>query len=137
MASIAKSFKNKIHLFLSKGYKIKVDEKSYMIFEKEEDYLILINLERIFFDLFKIILFINEDKEIRVFFRMTLIEKYLKYLHEIKLKSFYNKKCVNPFKIRFPNLRHLEYFHYSGVLYNVTEDLENSRNRELIYKFLD
>ena len=90
MASIAKSFKNKIHLFLSKGYKIKVDKKSYLLFEKEEDYLILIYLERIFFDLFKNISFTKEDKEIRVFFRMILMEKYLKNLHEIKLKSFYN-----------------------------------------------
>ena len=94
MASIAKSFKNKIHLFLSKGYKIKVDKKSYLLFEKEKDYLILIYLERIFFDLFQNISFTKEDKEIRVFFRMILMEKYLKNLHEIKLKSFYNKKNV-------------------------------------------
>ena len=95
MESIAKSFKNEIHLFLSGGYKINVDKKSYLLFEKEEHYLILIYLERIFFDLFKNISFTNEeDKEIRVFFRMTLIEKYLKNLHEIKLKSFYIKKKV-------------------------------------------
>ena len=91
--SIVKSFKNKIHLFLSTGYKIKVDKKSYLLFEKEEDYLILIYLERIFFDLFKNISFINDEhKKIRVFFRFTLIEKYLKKLDEIKLKSFYIKK---------------------------------------------
>ena len=65
MVSIVKSFKNKIHLFLST---VKVDKKSYLLFEKE-DYLILIYLERIFFDLFKNISFINDEhKKIRVFF---------------------------------------------------------------------
>ena len=69
MVSIVKSFKNKIHLFLSTGYKINVVKKSYLLFEKEEDYLILIYLERIFFDLFKNISFINDEhKKVRVFF---------------------------------------------------------------------
>ena len=69
MESIAKSFKNKIHLFLSRAYKIKVDKKSYLLFEKEKHFLILIYIERIFFDLFKIISFTNDEhKKIRVFF---------------------------------------------------------------------
>ena len=61
MARIAKSFINKIHLFLSTGYKIKVEKKSYLFFEKEEDHPILIYLERIFFDLIKNISFINDE----------------------------------------------------------------------------
>ena len=76
MINIAKCFKNKLQLSLSKGYKIKVDKNSYILFKKEEDYEILIYLERVFFDLFKNLLFNDddddddddEDKEIRVFF---------------------------------------------------------------------
>ena len=83
MINIAKFFKNKLHLSLSKGYKIKVDKNSYILFKTEEDYEILFDLERIFFDLFKNILFNDEDKAIRVFFRMTMIN-YLK----LKLKFF-------------------------------------------------
>ena len=71
MASIAKSFINKIHLFLSTGYKIKVDKKSYLFFEKEEDYLILIYLERIFFDLIKNISFINDEHKKSEFFSVS------------------------------------------------------------------
>ena len=91
MISIAKFFKNKLQLFLSKSYKIKVDKKSYLFFEKEEHYEILIYLERVCFDLFKNILFVNNDehKKIRVFFRMTLIENYVKKIPEIKI--FYDK----------------------------------------------
>ena len=51
-----------------KGYKIKVDKNSYILFKKEEDYEILIYLERTFFDLFKNLLFNDDDdQEIRVF----------------------------------------------------------------------
>ena len=91
MVNIAKFLKNKLVLFLSKGHKLKVDKKSYLLFEKEEYFDILIYLERVFSDLFKSIIFLELDeddedfeeyfydkhKEIRVFFRMTLIEKYL------------------------------------------------------------
>ena len=58
------------------------------MFKKEEDYEILIYLERAFFDLFKNLLFKDEDKAIRVFFRMTLIENYFKKLPEIKIIFF-------------------------------------------------
>ena len=61
MVSIARFFKNKLLLFLSKGYKIKVDKKSYLLFEKEEHYEILNYVERVFFDLFKNISFINDE----------------------------------------------------------------------------
>ena len=61
------------------------------MFEKEH-YEILIYLERVFFDLFKNILFINDDddehKKIRVFFRTTLIGKYVEKLPNIKIKFF-------------------------------------------------
>ena len=41
MVRIVKSFKNKILLFLGKAYKIKIDNKCYLLFEKEEHYEIL------------------------------------------------------------------------------------------------
>ena len=92
MISIARFFKNKLQLFLSKGYKIKVDKKSYLLFEKEEHYEILSHLKRVFLDLFKNNIFLNDEhKKIRVFFRMTVIENYVKKLPEIKIKSFYKQ----------------------------------------------
>ena len=107
-----------------KSFKIKVDKNSYLLLEKEEDYLILKYLERIFFDLFRNISFTNDEhKKIRVFFRMALIENYLKNLNGIKLKSCYIKKCKNPFKIRFPNLSRIEHFVYSEENYKILEDL--------------
>ena len=126
MPSTAKSFK-KISSFLNKGYKIEVDEKSYLLFEKEEDYLILVYLERIFFDLFKNISFAKEEKEIRVFFRMTMIQKCLENLQEILFESFYNKnESKNPFKIRFPHLWYMKNFYYAWVHeYNIMKDLNN------------
>ena len=53
MISKAKFFKNKIKLFLSKGFRIKVGKNSYILFKKEEDYVNLIYLESVFFDLIK------------------------------------------------------------------------------------
>ena len=67
MPRVVKIFKNKLLLFLSKGFKIKVDKNSYMLFKKEEDYHILFYLERVFFNLNKNLLF-NDDEIIRVFF---------------------------------------------------------------------
>ena len=123
-SSTAKSFK-KISSFLHKGYIIKVDEKSYLLFEKEEHYLILVYLERIFFDLFKNITFEKEEKEIRVFFRMTLIQKCLENLQEILFGSFYNKnESKNSFKIKFPHLWYMKNFNYASVHeYNIMKDL--------------
>ena len=49
MINIAKFFKNKLLLSMSKGYKIKVDKNSYILFKKEEDYEILFCLEKSIF----------------------------------------------------------------------------------------
>ena len=142
MVSIAKFFRIKLQLFLSKGYKIKVGKKSYLLFEKEEHYEILIYLERVFFDLFRNILFINDEddehKKIRVFFRMTLIEKYVKKLPVIKIKIFYDKhKCKNPFEVRFPILSYLDYDSDSDVENEILENLEDLRDEELEYMIAD
>ena len=72
MINIAKFFKNKLLLSLSKGFKIKVDKNSYMLFKKEEDYDILFYLERMFFDLYKNLLF--NDDEIISFFSFIIIK---------------------------------------------------------------
>ena len=60
MERVVKIFKNKLLLSLCKGFKIKVDKNSYMLFKKEEDYDILFYLERVFFDLYKNLLFNDE-----------------------------------------------------------------------------
>ena len=114
MINIARFFKNKFHLSLSKGYKIKVDKNSYILFKKEEDYEILFYLERVFFDLFKKLLF-NDDEIIRVFFRLSLVKIYLEKLPEIKIKIFYDKrKYQNPIRIKFPNLSYFDYYEEIG-----------------------
>ena len=59
---------------MTSGYRIKVGKNSYILFKKEEDYANLIYLERVFFDFFKNLLFMHdEDKKIRLFFRLTNI----------------------------------------------------------------
>ena len=136
MINIAKFFKNKLLISLSKGYKIKVDKNSYMLFKKKEDYVNLIYLEKVFFDLFKNLLFNDdEDKEIRVFFRLSLIKKYIKSLSEIKIKILYDKKkSENPFMIKFPNIGYVD---YSELLDGIWENLEDLENRDLKYKYMD
>ena len=84
----------------------------------------MVYLERMIFDLFKNIRFQNEEKEIRVFFRFTLIEKCLENLKEILIESFYNKnESINPFKIRFPHLWYMKNYNYASRKYNIVDDL--------------
>ena len=85
MERVVKIFQNKLLLSLSKGFKIKVDKNSYMLFKKE-DYDILFYLERVFFDLYKNLLF--NDEIIRVFFRLSLTKILLEKLSRIKIKIF-------------------------------------------------
>ena len=136
MISKANFLKNKIKLFMTSGYRIKVGKNSYILFKKEEDYVNLIYLERVFFDLFKNLLFMNdEDKKIRLFFRLSLIEKYIESLSEIKIKILYDKKkSENPFMIKFPNIGHVD---YSELQDEIWENLEDLENRDLEYKYMD
>ena len=84
MVGIVNSFKNKILLFLGKAYKIKIDNKCYLLFVKEEHYEMLSYLERVILDLIKNnILSNDENRKIRVFFRMSVIENYVKKLPKI------------------------------------------------------
>ena len=111
MVRIVKSFKNKILLFLGKAYKIKIDNKCYLLFEKEEHYEILSYLERVILDLIKNnILSNDEHRKIRFFFRMSVVENYVKKLSKIKIKTFDNKNNYKySFRKKFPNLWNLEY----------------------------
>ena len=132
MERVVKIFKNKLLLSLSKGFKIKVDKNSYMLFKKEEDYDILFYLERVFFDLYKNLLFIDEI--IRVFFRLSLIKILLEKLSEIKLKFFYDKsKYENPFRIKFPNLSYLDYNDYKEI----DTDIQGNLSDEIVQKIRD
>ena len=87
------------------GYRIEVAENSFILFENEEDYLNIFYLEKVIFDFINNLLY-NEDKdkEIRIYFRLSLIEKYLKSLPKFrKIKIFYDDtNYENPFKIKFP-----------------------------------
>ena len=48
MISKVNFLKNKIKLFMSNGYRIKVGKNIYILFKKEEDYVNLIHIERVF-----------------------------------------------------------------------------------------
>ena len=47
----------------------------------------------------------SEQEEIRLFFRLSMIEKYIKSLSKFKIKVLFDeKKFENPFEIKFPNI---------------------------------
>ena len=105
-----KFFKNKITFLKMEGYRIKIAENSYILFEKEEDYLNILYLEKVLFDFNNNLLF-KQDKEIRLYFRLSLIEKYIKSLPKFSIKILYDEsKFENPFKIKFPNICYLDHY---------------------------
>ena len=106
------------------------------MFKKEEDYVNLIYLERVFFDLINNIIFKNDEhKKIRLFFRLSLIENYIKSLSEIKIKILYDEnKCENPFAIKFPNVGYMDICDLEGEIWGNLEDLQNN---DFENKFLD
>ena len=82
----ANFLKNKIKLFITRGIRIKVGKNSYILFKKE-DYMKMIYLERVYFDFFKKLLnkdVKDEDKIIRLFFRLSLIKNILKVCLKLK-----------------------------------------------------
>ena len=96
MVRIVKSFKNKILLFLGKAYKIKIDNKCYLLFEKEEHYEILSYLERVILDLIKNNILSNyEHRKIRFFFRISVVENYVKNYPKLILKLLIIKTIIN------------------------------------------
>ena len=68
-------------------------------------------LEKVIFDFINNLLYSeDEGKEARVYFRFSSIRKYLKNLPRFRIiKIFYDdKKCENPFKIKFPFISYFE-----------------------------
>ena len=146
MLSIARFFKNKLQLFLSKGYKIKVDKNCSLIFEKEEHYESLFCLERVFLDLLKNNIYCDDEhRKIRIFFHTSLIENYVKKLPEIKVKSFNDfnhsrRRCKKSLEMKFPNLRLFEKFYYSYLFdgcKELDEILETLKRTPLEDNFID
>ena len=135
MFSKVNFLKNKIKLFISNGYRIKVGKNSYILFKKE-DYMNLIYLERVFFDLFKNLIFnYDEDRKIRLFFRLTLIEKYIESLFRIKIRILYDiTKSENPLKIKIQNIWHNDVLKLNNIIQEKIVDLEN---KETDYKYQD
>ena len=69
---------------------------------------------------------------------MSLIEKYVKKLPEVKIKIFYDKhKCINPTRIRFPNLSYLDYSNYEEIVNEIHEKLEDLYNKDMEYMYAD
>ena len=101
-------------------------------------------LERVVFDLYKNLLIKDDDdddddddgyeyitdKEIRVFFRLSLIEEYVEKLPEIKIKIFYDKnKCKNSVRLKFPNLGYLDYFNHEIKTNKILKKMRNFYNK--------
>ena len=95
--------KNKETFMQLKGYRIKVGEDTFILFEKEEIYLTMFYLEKVFFDFHKELY--NGKEVIRLIFRLNTLKNYLKSFGEIKITVYYDEsKYENPLKIKFPNL---------------------------------
>ena len=128
MNSKAIVLKNKEKLFNMKGYRIEVDKDSYILFEKEEDYLKLFYLEKVFFDFYNNLF--SDQEEIRLFFRLILIKKYIKSLSKINITILYNeKKNVNPFKKKFPNLSCIDCYKNEEEILEKIENLEKLEDK--------
>ena len=67
--------KNKEKFMNLKGYRIKVGEDTFILFEKEEDYLVLFYIEKVFFDFHNNLFY--EKEGIRLFFSLSVLENIL------------------------------------------------------------
>ena len=95
--------KNKETFMQLKGYRIKVGEDTFILFENEEIYLQMFYLEKVFFDFHKELF--NGKEVIRLIFRLNTLKNYLKSFGEIKINVYYDEsKYENPLKIKFPNM---------------------------------
>ena len=60
-------------------------------------------IEKVFFDFYSNLF--KEKEGIRLFFRLSVLQEYLKSLREINISVFYDEsKYENPLKVKFPNL---------------------------------
>ena len=97
-------------------------------------------MKEYFFDIFKNLLFNDDydDYQIRVFFRLSLIKKYVKKLPKIKIKIFYDKnRSKNPFRIKFPNLGYLYYLIYQEITEKIQEKIDDFYNKDVHYMYSD
>ena len=96
----------------------------------------LVNIERVFFDLFKNLLFKHdEDKNIRLCFRLLSLEKYIKSLSEIKIRILFDeKKFENPLKIKFPDISQIDISELESEILKKMEDLTNNH---IVFKYVD
>ena len=121
--------KKKEEFFKMKRFIIEFAENSFILFENEEDYLNIYYLEKVIFYFINNLLY-NEDKdkEIRIYFRLSLIEKYLKSLPKYrKIKIFYDEKeYENPYKIKFPFISYMDYHDKRQEYEDIMEELEGS-----------
>ena len=114
-----------------KGFRIKVGEDTFILFEKEEHYLVLFYLEKVFFD-FHNNLF-NEKEVIRLFFCLSVLEKYIKSLREMNINVFYDEsKYENPLKVKFPNLSCCDDYEMGEEIEDKIEILEENKKMENI-----
>ena len=114
------------------GYRIEVSEKSFILFEDEEHYMNILCLEIVIFDFINNLLYSeDEGKEARVYFRLSSIRKYLKNLPRFRIiKIFYDdKKCENPFKIKFPFISYFEDDDKNEEYYHKIKELHH-RNKK-------
>ena len=123
---------------MTKGYRIKVGKNSYILFKKEEDYLYLFFLEKVYFDFYNN-LFFKQDEKIRSFFRLSLIQKYIESLSQIEIVILYNReKIENPFDIKFPNVGYLSFLDTIDTEYcEIFEKMKDYRKEYLENKYID
>ena len=62
---------------------------------------------------------------------MSVLGTYIKYLREIKMKVFYDEdECVNPLKVKFPNLSRGEEYGERADILDKIECLEIEKGNE-------
>ena len=127
--------KNKKKFFKLKGYRIKVGENGYILFEKEEDYLNLFCLEKVCFAFYNNLFL--EKEGIRLFFRLTLIIKHIESLtknkNRIKIKILHDEdKSENPLKMKFPNICCTGYWDINEKVFDKMEEMEEMKKLENI-----
>ena len=107
-----------------------------MFFEKEEGYLNLFFLEKVYNDFYNN-LFSDRDCEIRSYFRMTLIKKFIESLPQIKIVVFYDyDRTENPFKVKFPNVGELDMIKPKPIHTEIFEKFEDIENKDLEDKYV-
>ena len=84
------------------GYRIEISQNSYILFNKEKDYLNLLKIENQIRYLFKDIFQGKCDKK-EIYNNIDVIKKKLNESELEKIEIFYNPyESENPFRVKFP-----------------------------------